>query len=84
MERIALIREQLGKIENRKEYSSQIQSGTDPDIPETEGMSSEEIVEVAMEHCEKAEKLVSEGKILSAMREEKICTIVLARAAGAP
>jgi len=56
----------------------------DQDVPETEGMSREEILELSKEYCERAEKYVQEGKVLSALREEKVCSILISRAAGEP
>lgn len=51
------------------------------DMPDTDGMSKAEVVEKAMEHCDKAEKHIDRGEVLAAMREEEICTRLLGRAA---
>jgi hypothetical protein len=54
-------------------------------IPTTTGKATIEVdaksdVDKALEHCAKAEKLVNEGKVMAAMKEQAICERLLGQA----
>jgi hypothetical protein len=74
--------ERIEKVRRAVEEWLSKSSPTLSDTPVWEAGAAEHM-DRAMEHCEKAEKLLAEGRVKEAMREEALCVSEMGDAANA-